>query len=44
MGWAKNFDTAILIYRHWAIMAYSEMLFNIIAMRKCEDHHTTKLK
>ena len=36
----KNFDTAILIYRHLAIMVVSEKLLNIIALMKCEDHHT----
>ena len=36
----KNFDTAMLIYRHWAIRVYSEKLLNIIALRKCEDHYT----
>ena len=39
----KNFDTAIHIYRHLAIMVYSEKLLNIIALMKCEDHHTKKL-
>ena len=23
-----NFDTVVLIYRHWVIIAYSENLFN----------------
>ena len=31
------------IYRHLAIMVYSEKLLNIIAFMKCEDHHTKKL-
>ena len=35
-----NFDTAMLIYRHWVIMVYSEKLLNIIALMKCEDYHT----
>ena len=42
-GGGGNFDTAILIYRHLAIMVYSEKLVNIIALMKCEDHHTKKL-
>ena len=29
----------MLIYRHWAIMVYSEKLLNIIALMKCEDYH-----
>ena len=39
----KFFDTAMLTYRHWAIMVYSEKLLNIIALRKCEDHNTNEL-
>ena len=31
-------DAAMLIYRHWAIMVYSEKLLNITALRKCDDH------
>ena len=38
-----NFDTAMLIYRHWAIMVFSEKLLNIIDLMKCEDYHTKKL-
>ena len=41
-GNAVNFDTAMLIYRHLAIMVYTEKLLNIIALMKCEDHHTKK--
>ena len=37
-----NFDTAMFIYRHLAIMVYSEKLVNIIAVMKCEDYHTKK--
>ena len=37
-----NFDTAMLIYRHLAIMVYREKLLNIIALMKGEDHHTKK--
>ena len=37
-----NFDTAMLIYKHWVIMVYSEELLNIIAVKKCEDYHTQK--
>ena len=33
----------MLIYRHLAIMVYSEKLLNIIALMKCADHHTKKL-
>ena len=33
----------MLIYRHLAIMVYSEKLLNIIALMKCEDYHTKKL-
>ena len=33
----------MLIYRHLAIMVYSEKLLNIIALMKCEDHHTKML-
>ena len=42
-GGGVKFDTAILIYSHLAIMVYSEKLLNIIALMKCEDHHTKKL-
>ena len=41
-GLGVNVDTAMLIYRHWVIMVYSEKLFNIIAVMKCEDYHTKK--
>ena len=37
-----TFDTAMLIYRHWVIMVYSEKLLNIIALIKCKDYHTKK--
>ena len=37
-----NFDTAMLIYRHWVIMTYSEKFLNIIDLRNCEDHYTNK--
>ena len=43
-GWGKSFDTAMLIYRHLAIMVYSEKWGDIIALRKCEDHYTKKLR
>ena len=33
----------MLIYRHLAIMVYSEKLLNIKALMKYEDHHTKKL-
>ena len=42
-GGGENFDTAILISRHLTIMVYSVKLLNIIALMKCEDHHTKKL-
>ena len=32
----------MLIYRHLAIMVYSEKLLNIIALVKCDNHHTKK--
>ena len=32
-------DTAMLIYRHWAIIVHSEKLLNIIALMKYEDYH-----
>ena len=34
----------MLIYRHLAIMVYSEKLLNIKALMKCEDDHTNKKK
>ena len=40
----KNiFDTAMLIYKHWVIMVYSENLLNITALKKREDYYTKKL-
>ena len=33
----------MLIYRHLAIMVYSEKLLNIKALMKCKDNHTKKL-
>ena len=38
-----KFDTAMIIYRHLAIMVYSEKFLNEIALMKYEDHHTKKL-
>ena len=38
-----KFDTAMLIYRHWAIMVFSEKLLNIKAFMKCEDIYSKKL-
>ena len=29
------FDTVVLIYMHWAVMAYSEKLQDIIAIKQC---------
>ena len=42
LGGVKG-GAVMLIYRHLAIMVYSEKLLNIIALMKCEDHHTKKL-
>ena len=39
-GVRKNFDTAMLIYKHWVTMVYSENLLNIIALKKREDYNT----
>ena len=33
-GWGKFFDTVVLIYRHWAIMAHCEKLLDIIGLGK----------
>ena len=41
-GVGENFDTAMLIYRHWAIKVYCERLLNITALMKCEDYQTQK--
>ena len=38
-----KFDIAMIIYRHLAIMVYSEKFLNEIALMKYEDHHTKKL-
>ena len=38
----SNFDTAMLIYRHWANIVYSEKFLNIKALSKCEDQYTNK--
>ena len=38
-GVGKNFDTAMLIYRHCVIMVYSEKMLSIIALRKCGYLH-----
>ena len=43
MGSKEVGYTAMLIYRHLAIMVYSEKLLNIEALVKCEDYHTKKL-
>ena len=39
----KNPSANPVIYRHLAIMVYSEKSLNTIALMKCEDHHTKKL-
>ena len=36
-GIEQNLDTAMFIYRHWAIM------LNIIALMECEDYYTKRL-
>ena len=36
------FLTVMLIYRHWAIIAYSENLSDIIALGRCEVHYIKK--
>ena len=41
-GVKKTLDTVMLIYRHLAIMVYSQKLLNIKVLMKCEDHHTKK--
>ena len=41
-GWGKFFITAMLIYRHWVIMAYREKLSDIIVLGKCEVYSTKK--
>ena len=33
----KIFITAMLIYRHWVIIAYCEKLSDIIVLEKCEE-------
>ena len=42
-GGGVKLVTVMLIYRHLAIIVYCEKLLNIIALMKCEDHHTKKL-
>ena len=38
----KIFETAILIYKHWAIMVYYEKLWDKIVLRKCAVNYTKK--
>ena len=42
-GVGQNFDIAMLIYRHCAIMVYSKNLLNIRTLRKYKGHYTQKL-
>ena len=42
-GRGKILIIVMLIYRHLVIMAYSEKLSDIIAMRKWEVYHTKKV-
>ena len=39
-GVGVNSDTVVIIYRHWAIMAHSENLFETIILGKCEVPYT----
>ena len=39
-GLGQILITAMLIYRHWVIMAYSKKLSDIKALRKWEFYHT----
>ena len=41
-GRGKILITAMLIYRHWVIMAYSEKLADIMVLEKCEVYSTKK--
>ena len=36
------FNIVMLIYRHWVIMTYSEILSDIIVLEKCEVYSTKK--
>ena len=40
-GWCKIVITAMLIFMHWVIMAYSEKS-DIIVLEKCEVYSTQK--
>ena len=39
-AWNTIFVTVMLIYRHWAILAYSVKLSDIIALGKCESQYS----
>ena len=41
-GWGKILITVLLIYSHWVIKAYSEKLFDVIVLEKCEVYSTKK--
>ena len=43
MGWGKTLTLPCLSTGTWQSLSNSEKLLNIIALMKCEDHHTKKL-
>ena len=38
-GWSKIFVTVMLIFRHWAITAFSKTLPDLTALGKCEVYY-----
>ena len=42
-GWGKTLTLPCLSTGTWQSWSNSEKLLNIIALIKCEDHHTKKL-
>ena len=38
----KMFDIVMQIYRHWAVIAHSEKLLDIISLGNCNVHLYTK--
>ena len=42
-GWGKTLTLPCLSTGTWQSWSNSEKLLNIIALMKCEDHHTKKL-
>ena len=42
-GWGKTLTLPCLSTGTWQSWSNSEKLLNIIALKKCEDHHTKKL-